>query len=96
MKQFRIVIGPALVLVALTLVQFSRADESTSAAGPHQVTLTPDEIRWKPFPALGPGIQLAILSGDPIRRSFQVMLALRIPRQDAGWCEGSSALASGR
>jgi len=41
--------------------------DKENAAGPHHLMLTPGEIKWAPAPALGSGIQIAILSGSPFK-----------------------------
>jgi hypothetical protein len=66
-----------LVLVALTLVHSSRPAESASSSAEQHVILRPDEI--KAFPALGPGVQLAILSGDPCKPGSPFVFRIKMP-----------------
>jgi quercetin dioxygenase-like cupin family protein len=46
----------------------------------HHVMLTPDQIKWEPFPPLGPGVQRAILAGDPDKVGS--LFVFRIKQQD--------------
>jgi quercetin dioxygenase-like cupin family protein len=72
----------ALIAIALSTTTFtfrSQAAGNGSAAGAHHVMLTPAEMKWGPFPALGPGIQIAILSGDPNKAGSPFVFRLKMP-----------------
>jgi quercetin dioxygenase-like cupin family protein len=53
-------LAPAMIAAAVTPTY---AKESGGA--PAHVMLLPDAIQWGPFPAGGPGAQLAVVFGDP-------------------------------
>ena len=78
------------VLTATIFIQSSGTGFSDSAAVAHHVMLTPGDMKWGPFPALGPGIQ----RHDSIRRSSQDRFTVRVSSQNAGWGKSSSSLAS--
>ena len=69
MRQLRTVSLLALALFATTLTFRCVSIAAENAAGAHHLMLTPDEIKWEPFPALGPGVERALLSGDPDKRA---------------------------
>src|SRR5206468_11230048 len=53
-------LATAVITVGITM-----AHAKGGAGKPAHVMLTPDAIQWGPFPAGGPGSQLAVVSGDP-------------------------------
>ena len=55
------------------------AQQQGSTAGAHHVMLTPEEIKWAPFPSLGPRIQIAVLSGDPSKPGSPFIFLLKMP-----------------
>ncbi len=59
MKSLSAVFGLALLLLASS-ASLLRAQQSSSATSP--ILTTPDAIKWS---ALVPGVQMAVLSGDP-------------------------------
>jgi hypothetical protein len=72
MKVLRTTIALPLMLIALTLVQSSRAAERTSNAAAQHVMLTPGEITRQPFPALGAAFSSRFLRAilwPPLTRS---------------------------
>jgi hypothetical protein len=79
MRTLRSVVFIAIVLIAMTLASRLLAQEKGDAAGSHHVMLTPGEIKWAAFPALGPGIQIAVLSGDPYKPGSPFVFRLRMP-----------------
>lgn len=56
----------AFALVGLIFAPTLMAQEERNAAGADHVILTPG-VKWTSFPSLGPGIQIAVLSGDPYK-----------------------------
>ncbi len=67
------------VLTATIFIQSSGTGFSDSAAVAHHVMLTPGDMKWGPFPALGPGIQGTILSGDPAKSGSLFVFRLKMP-----------------
>ena len=53
------------ITVTAGLLAIKSAHAKESATKPAHVMLTADAVQWGPFPAGGPGAQLAVLSGDP-------------------------------
>jgi len=78
MRRYRTIAFVTIALIGATFIYRSQAADKSSA-GAHHVMLTPGEIKWGPFPALGPGIQLAILSGDPFKPGSPFIFRLEMP-----------------
>jgi ChrR-like protein with cupin domain len=68
----------AFVLVA-TFAQRLFAQNQASMTDAHHVMLTPSEMKWAPFPALGLGIQIAVLTGDPFKSGSPFVSRLKLP-----------------
>jgi len=61
----------------------------TSAQGPGAHSMvTPDQLQWKDVPALGPGVQLAVIEG-PMNEAVPFM----IPGQVPGGLQSSASVA---
>lgn len=79
MRRYRAIAVIAIALIAATFTNRSLAGDNESPAGARHVMLTPAEIKWAPFPALGPGIQIATLSGDPFKAGSPFVFRLEMP-----------------
>src|SRR5205807_5723995 len=77
MRINRMIAFIALILVAASAQRLAAQDpENTSG---HHVMLTPAQIKWAPFPALGPGIRIAVLTGDPFKPGSPFVFRLNMP-----------------
>jgi quercetin dioxygenase-like cupin family protein len=72
----------ALVLSALTYSSFAIALQQKTASSPvtaegqaHGRKVTPDAVEWKPR---SPGLELAILSGDPAKEGVPFVIRLKL------------------
>ena len=79
MRQLRTVSLLALALFATTLTFRCVSIAAENAAGAHHLMLTPDEIKWEPFPALRPGVERALLSGDPDKPGSPFVFRIKLP-----------------
>jgi quercetin dioxygenase-like cupin family protein len=79
MRKHRAIALIAVVVIATTLTRRSQLSASESPPVAHHVMLTPAEIKWQPFPVLGPGIQSAMLSGDPNKVGSPFIFRLKMP-----------------
>ena len=79
MRYWGTITGLALVLAATTSLHALPASAAEIAAAAQHVMLTPDQVKWQPAPALGPGLQLAILSGDSFRAGAQFVFRIKMP-----------------
>jgi len=67
----------AFIAIALSVVTFSGRSPALDTDA-HHVMLTPGEIKWGPATALGPGIQIAVLSGDPFKAGAPFVFRLEL------------------
>ncbi len=61
-------------LIASCLLAFT----ATAAYADEKTVVTPNKIKWAPAPQFGPGVQAAVLSGDPAKSGPYVM-RLKLP-----------------
>jgi quercetin dioxygenase-like cupin family protein len=67
------------LIPAIIFISGSLAAKTGSATGANHIMLAPSQIKWRPFPALGPGIQVAILTGDPFKTGSLFVFRLEMP-----------------
>src|SRR5262245_37400522 len=72
----------SLILSALTYSSFAVAQRQQNTTSPataeaqaHGRTVTPDAVEWKPR---SPGLEIAILSGDPAKEGVPFVLRLKL------------------
>ena len=82
MARFRVSIL-ALALVVGISFAFAQDSKHKRHAGPAQdkhVLTTPDEIKWGPAPpALPPGAEMAVMSGDPSKAGLPFTIRAKFP-----------------
>jgi quercetin dioxygenase-like cupin family protein len=75
-----LIAGLAALAVALFNFGIANSGEAKSQnPAPSPSMVTPDAINWQPFAPLGPGVERALLFGDPGREGSQFTLRLKVP-----------------
>jgi quercetin dioxygenase-like cupin family protein len=78
MMHLRTIAILALACIATTLTPSCVAVAAENAPAAHYLMLTPDEIKWEPFPPLGPGVERAVLSGDPDKAGSTFVVRIKM------------------
>jgi hypothetical protein len=71
-----------VVAVALVLLDFgtvNAGEPKGQLSGPSPFSVTPEAIKWQPFSPLGPGVERAVLLGNPGQTGSQFLFRLKIP-----------------
>ena len=67
-----------LALIVTTLGSVPLGTAAENSPGPRHVMLTPDEMKWDPFPAF-PGVNWSLLSGHPDKAGSPFVFRLKMP-----------------
>lgn len=75
-----LIAGAAALAMALFNFGIANSREAKSPnPAPTPSMVTPDAINWQPYAALGPGVERALLFGDPSREGARFTLRLKVP-----------------
>ena len=76
-------IGISMTVLALVCLVFGQSDKtahSQMGAGGSHIMMTANDVKWGPGPpALPPGVQMALLEGDPTKAGSSYVIRAKMP-----------------
>jgi quercetin dioxygenase-like cupin family protein len=79
-RHFILIAITVLAMVCLVFGQSDKAGHSRAGAGGSHIMMTADDVKWGPGPpSLPPGVQMAVLEGDPSKAGGSYVIRAKMP-----------------